>query len=269
MDQETAIRLHYDTIAGEYDAVDQLVGHLLSQLEIPPDSSILDIGCATGNLTLRLPQVCSPRRVIGVDLSSKALSIAQTHAQETGLENCEFLGASACQLPFGDRSFDVVVSNIVFHLIPDQKGALGEVVRVLKPSGRAVLQFLGGGEVAPEMAGVIHDVWTEVLPGIDPPHLFYRLSVEEAAKYLMDLGIADFQIAWRRRVMRIGKTTVQRYLDFFRLVGHFWRWSLDAETADCIEERVVNEVMNQVERNGHFVNTANHLLVKFAGTSSE
>lgn len=264
MDQEACIRLHYDAFAEKYAAVDQSIGHLLSQLEIQPDSSILDIGCATGNLTLRLPEVCAPRRVVGVDLSSRALSIARTHAQEMGLDSFDFLGASACQLPFDDGVFDVVVSNIVFHLIPDQKQALGEVVRVLRPSGNAVLQFLGGGEVVPEMMNVIRDVWRKVLPGTNLPQLFYGLSVEKAAEYLTELGIGDFEIVWRRRVMRIEKALIQRYLGFFQLVGHFWRWSLDAEMADCIEEQVGDEVMNQVERNGYFVNTANHLLVKFS-----
>ena len=263
MDQETAIRLHYDTFAEEYDGVDQLVGRLLSQLEIRSDSLILDIGCATGNLTLRLPEVCSPQKVVGVDLSSKALSIARTHAQETGLGNFEFLCASARQLPFGDEAFDAVVSNIVFHLIPDQRQALAEVTRVLRPSGSAVLQFLGGGEVVPEMTKIVRDVWSELLPGTGPPQLFYRLSVEEAEEYLTDLGIDNFEITWQRRVMRIGETKIQKYLDFFRLVGYFWRWHLDAETADRIEERVVGEVMNQVAQNGHFVNTVNHLLMKF------
>jgi ubiquinone/menaquinone biosynthesis C-methylase UbiE len=263
MDQETAIRSHYDVFAEEYDAVDQLVGHLLSRLQIQPDSSILDIGCATGNLTLRLPEVCSPQKVVGVDLSGRTLSIARTHAQEAGLGNFEFLCASACWLPFGEKVFDVVMSNIVFHLIPDQKQALAEVVRVLRPSGTALLQFLGGGEVAPEMMEIIRAAWSEVLPETDPPQLFYRLSVQKAEEYLTDLGIADFEITWRRRVMRIGQTVVQRYLDFFRLVGYFWRWGLDAETADRIEERVVNEVMNQVASNGYFVNTANHLLMEF------
>jgi ubiquinone/menaquinone biosynthesis C-methylase UbiE len=263
IDQQTAIKLHYDTFAEEYDTVDQGVGHLLSQLDARPDSSLLDIGCATGNLTLRLPEVCSPRQVVGVDLSNNALKIARTHAQEMGLDSFEFLGASARRLPFGDETFDVVVSNIVFHLIPDQKRALGEVVRVLRSSGSAVLQFLGGGEVVPEMTEVMHEVWSKVLPGTNPPQLFYKLNVEEAAECLSDLGVDDFEITWRKRVMRIGETQVERYLDFFRLVGHFWRWSLDAETADSIEEGVVDEVMNRVEREGYVVNTANHLLLKF------
>jgi ubiquinone/menaquinone biosynthesis C-methylase UbiE len=267
MDQETAIKLHYDTFAEEYDAVDQAVGHLLAELDVRHGSSLLDIGCATGNLTLRLPEVCSPRKVVGVDLSSKALRIARTHAQEMGLDTFEFLGASARQLPFGDRSFDLVVSNIVFHLIPDQERALGEVVRILRPSGSAVLQFLGGGEVMPEMTEVISGVWSQVLPGTDAPQLFYRLNVEDIAECLSDLGVDDFEITWRKRVMRIGETQVERYLDFFRLVGHFWRWSLDAETADSIEERVVDEVMNRVKREGCFVNTANHLLLKFTRPS--
>ena len=105
------------------------------------------------------------------------------------------------------------------------------------------------------MMGILRDVWSEVLPSTNPPQLFYRLSAERAEEYLTNLGIADFEIRWRRRVMRIGEAVVERYLDFFRLVGHFWQWSLDTETADLIEALVVKAVMARVTSNGYFVNT--------------
>jgi ubiquinone/menaquinone biosynthesis C-methylase UbiE len=166
MDQEAAIRSHYDSFAEEYAGIDQSTRRILSRLEISPRSSVLDIGCATGNLTLRLPERGSPRRAVGIDLSGKALSIAKERARD--LQNFGFLRASACRLPFGEEAFDIVVSNIVFHLIPDQQNALAEVVRVLKPSGAAVLQFLGGGDVTPEMVEVVHNAWREVLPEVEP-----------------------------------------------------------------------------------------------------
>jgi arsenite methyltransferase len=47
--------------------------------------------------------------------------------------------ASAEDLPFKDQSFDVVISNGVFNLIPDKARAVAEVFRVLKPLGRLMI----------------------------------------------------------------------------------------------------------------------------------
>ena len=151
MDIEKAQRWHYNQNAEQYDGVDQGLGLILSRLKLPPQASVLDIGCGTGNLTFRLCEKGSLQRLAGIDVSDGVLSIARKHARELGLTNFEFTRASAIDLPFPDQQFDVVVSNMLFHLIPDQPKALGEVLRVLRPSGSAVLQFLGGADFAPEM----------------------------------------------------------------------------------------------------------------------
>ena len=110
MDLESALKLHYDTFATEYDGVDQGVERIVSRLKIPPGSEILDIGCGTGNLTLRLPEINSFKRVVGIDLSDGVLNVAKKNARDLNLKNCEFLRANACQLPFDDGEFGSIVS---------------------------------------------------------------------------------------------------------------------------------------------------------------
>lgn len=53
-----------------------------------------------------------------------------------GAENVEFVEAEAERLPFGDASFDVVISNGVIDLIPDKDAVFSELFRVLRPGGR-------------------------------------------------------------------------------------------------------------------------------------
>lgn len=55
------------------------------------------------------------------------------------IKNVLLQEASAEDLPFKDESFDVVISNGVFNLIPDKARALAEVFRVLKPLGRLMI----------------------------------------------------------------------------------------------------------------------------------
>jgi arsenite methyltransferase len=85
-------------------------------------------------------------RVIGIDMTPEMLARARKNLQETKLQNVSFHNASAEDLPFPDESFDVVISNGVFNLIPDKAKALKEVFRVLKPHGRMMIadQILTG-----------------------------------------------------------------------------------------------------------------------------
>ncbi|GIU90702.1 MAG: hypothetical protein KatS3mg010_1801 [Acidimicrobiia bacterium] len=95
----------------------------------------LEIGCGTGLILERTHAVA--RTAVGVDLSS---GMARFSAKKKGLRA---LNASATDLPFADDSFDVVYSCKVLPHVPDIRSALREVARVLRPGGRAFLEFYG------------------------------------------------------------------------------------------------------------------------------
>ncbi len=116
------------------------VGNPFSLGPINKDEAVLDIGCGTGVDTLVAGiMVGSEGRVTGIDLIPEMLKRARTNLEKTSLKNVTFQEGSAEQLPFPDGTFDVVISNGVFNLIPDKAKALREVFRVLKPSGRFLL----------------------------------------------------------------------------------------------------------------------------------
>ncbi len=116
------------------------VGNPFSLGPINKDEAVLDIGCGTGVDTLvAATMVGSEGRVTGIDLIPEMLKRARTNLEKTSLKNVTFQEGSAEQLPFPDGTFDVVISNGVFNLIPDKAKALREVFRVLKPSGRFLL----------------------------------------------------------------------------------------------------------------------------------
>lgn len=65
----------------------------------------------------------------------------------------ELQTADMRQLPFSEKSFDVVLSSLAIHNIPDssgRNGAITEAVRVLKPGGKLVIVDFGG--VTPDYA---------------------------------------------------------------------------------------------------------------------
>jgi ubiquinone/menaquinone biosynthesis C-methylase UbiE len=74
----------------------------------------------------------------GIDLSAAMLDIARTHAADLGRE-VELIDGDAQALPFEDSSFDTVVCTLSLCNIPDDRAAIAEMHRVLRPSGRVLL----------------------------------------------------------------------------------------------------------------------------------
>ena len=93
---------------------------------------VLDDGCGIGAYVERLRPLA--REVWGLDFESERVAEA---ARRLGPER--LLVAAAEALPFGDRSFDLVLSNEVIEHVADDRRAVAEMVRVLRPGGRAVL----------------------------------------------------------------------------------------------------------------------------------
>ncbi len=263
-DSEAALVWHYDRIAKDYTTIDQQTDRILSRLkDINSDSAILDIGCATGNLTFRLPHLKSLRKVIGVDVSEKATEIARDHAKELGLSNVEFLQGSATQLPCPDQEFDLVLSNMVFHLIPDCKKALQETLRVLKPGGKAILRFLGEGEVLPEWVHLFNTAWREVLQSKTPPRLFYKISIAELEAYLAELGVNKFEIVHTHDAVKTSKQGTSALLDFMRLVADFWKWDIAPSVYEEIDQFILDKFECIMAQTGLFGITIDMLLVEF------
>jgi ubiquinone/menaquinone biosynthesis C-methylase UbiE len=112
---------------------------------------VLDVGCGGGVDSLVAGMIVGPEgKVIGIDLVPEMLERARENLRKAGLSNVSFRQASGETIPFPDASFDVVISNGVFNLIPDKRKAVREVFRVLRVGGRFMLadQVLLGGPPA-------------------------------------------------------------------------------------------------------------------------
>ena len=125
---------HFNLIAPIYDRVishinlDQLI-HLL---EIPPQARLLDVGGGTGRVSSLLLQEID--QIVVTDLSLGMLRQAQIKGALLPTN------APAEQLPFPNESFDRILMVDAFHHVCDQKGTVGELMRVLTPGGRIVIE---------------------------------------------------------------------------------------------------------------------------------
>ena len=116
------------------------VGNPFSLGEINKGEAILDIGCGAGVDVIFAAKIVGAKgNVVGIDLVSEMLDRGKTNIQSMDLQNVTFVEDSAEKLDFPDRSFDVVISNGVFNLIPNKERAIAETFRLLKPGGRFII----------------------------------------------------------------------------------------------------------------------------------
>lgn len=92
---------------------------------------VLDLGCGTGEVYRLLASAWREvTSTSGIDVDQTQLDIARS----TGLY-ADLRVADAHALPFGDGSFDTVVSNSVIEHIPEPLGVFREIARVLARGG--------------------------------------------------------------------------------------------------------------------------------------
>jgi SAM-dependent methyltransferase len=103
--------------------------------------TVLDLGSGAGlDVFLAAQRVGPEGRAIGVDMTPEMLDKARRNAvtfrERTGLDNVTFHQGQIEAIPLPDASVDVVLSNCVLNLSPDQAQVWREIARVLKPGGR-------------------------------------------------------------------------------------------------------------------------------------
>jgi len=133
---------HFDEIAERYDETipPHVAEHYLEKraafiVEHRPDGRVLDVGCGTGLLALRLSELGYD--VVGVDPSEGMLEVLRRRAP-----GVEAVRASGANLPFDDAVFDMTLSVATMHHIAEPesvRSTLREMVRVTRPGGHVLV----------------------------------------------------------------------------------------------------------------------------------
>ncbi len=101
--------------------------------------SVLDAGCGTGILAVHMADHVD--RIVGMDISRAMLAVAERRRADSRKTNVEFVAGDLQSIPFGDASFDCVISSAALYntRLPV---SLPELRRVLKPGGRILIADL-------------------------------------------------------------------------------------------------------------------------------
>ena len=107
----------------------------LELMEIRPNDHILDLSCGAGWLSFEFATRVPEGQVIGIDLSDEMVRRARARYRDQ--INLMFVVGGVDEIPWDEDFFTKVISVEAFYYYPDQKRALAEVRRVLRPGGSA------------------------------------------------------------------------------------------------------------------------------------
>ncbi len=144
--QTTGLTLHW---ASQYELFSNVMGlgtngpnsrMVIELAKIASGEAVLDVACGTGSLTLTAHTRARPGRVHGIDASPEMIEAARRKSARLGGEVVFDVGLIE-NLAFPDATFDVVITRLAIHHLPDdlKQKAFREILRVLKPGGRLLV----------------------------------------------------------------------------------------------------------------------------------
>ena len=92
-------------------------------------SSVLDVGCGEGVLTVEWAERLGDRRVVGIDLDDPKL---RAEWEQRRRPNLEFRAEEATRLSFADDEFDLAAAIEVLEHVPEPEATLAEMARVAR-----------------------------------------------------------------------------------------------------------------------------------------
>jgi ubiquinone/menaquinone biosynthesis C-methylase UbiE len=171
--------------AGWRDSLALVQSRLLEVSAAKPGEHVLDIACGTGLVTFPLASaVTSSGRIVATDISQAMIDIIRREAERRSQPQIDAFRADAEALEaLPDNSFDLVTCALGFMYFPEPEKAMGEILRVLKPGGRAVFAVWG----ARKNCG-----WAEIFPIVDARvqsavcPMFFHLGTGRSLAWLME-----------------------------------------------------------------------------------
>lgn len=136
--------------ASQYDLFSGLFGMganrpnsrmVIELANVKPGDSVLDVACGTGSLTLTAQSYAGPSgKVYGIDAAPEMIEVAKKKASRSGRAVVFDVGLIE-KLDFPEATFDVVISRLAIHHLPDdlKRAGFAEILRVLKPGGRLLI----------------------------------------------------------------------------------------------------------------------------------
>ncbi len=191
----------WDKIAPGYDRTNTptqmwLGNEGLRRAELRAGMRLLDVAAGSGSLSI--PAARLGAQVMATDQSPIMLELLQARARKEGL-NIETRVMDGHALELDDNSFDMAGSQFGVMLFPDMPKGISEMVRVVKPGGRVLMNVYGDPhkiEFLDFLVGAAQSVRPDFNgPPMDPPPLSFQLEdPERLRKEFATAGLKDIKV---------------------------------------------------------------------------
>ena len=204
-------RMKATWMSGDFDRVAQVYAPsaraFVERLRLTPGTRVLDVACGSGNLSF--PAARAGADVIGVDIATNLIETARGRARAEEL-HVYFDEGDAEQMPYGDSSFDVVMTMFGAMFAPRPEQTAKEMLRVCRPGGRiAMANWTPTGFIG----RMFKTTAAHVAPPAIPSPLLW--GDEATVRERLRDGVEELHFNYRTCAFRFALTPAQA-VDFFR-----------------------------------------------------
>jgi SAM-dependent methyltransferase len=171
---------------------------MLELAALQPGDRMLELACGPGGLGIAAAERVAPDgEVVLSDVAPEMTAIAAARAEAVGVRNVSTLVLDLEEIDQRDDSYDAVLCREGFMFAVDPAAAAGELARVLRPGGRAVLAVWGPREQNPWLGVVFDAVSAQIGAPIPPPGIpgpFAQSDAQRLHALLADAGFAEVTV---------------------------------------------------------------------------
>jgi trans-aconitate 2-methyltransferase len=153
--------------------------------DIPPDATVLDVGCGTGRVTEALLELVPRGCVLAIDASADMVELASARLRGRARVWCQ----DALELAL-EEPVDAIFSTATLHWVTDHDRLWPALARALRSGGRLEAQCGGDGNIA-RVRAVIDDVLREIAPALRGLSPWTFAGPAETEPRLRDAGFVD------------------------------------------------------------------------------
>lgn len=162
-------------------------GNPLAFAQIKPGMTVMDLGSGAGfDCFLASNKVGESGKVIGIDMTPEMLDKARANAKKGNYGNVEFRLGQIENIPSGDSTVDLIISNCVINLSVDKPQVFREAIRVLKSGGKLMVSDIVLTGELPEKVMKSVDAYASCISG--------ALMKDDYIKAIKDAGFTDVKI---------------------------------------------------------------------------
>jgi 2-polyprenyl-3-methyl-5-hydroxy-6-metoxy-1,4-benzoquinol methylase len=175
----------FDTVGSFIKAADRGIFARLLREQIPSGSTVLEVGCGTGQLSNYIAATTF-NRVYGADMTLASLRLGEKFARANGISRVRFLQMNLFRPCIARESVDVLITNGVLHHTGDTRAAFESIVPLVKPGGYILVGLYNKiGRLRTDLRRVLYKTFGEHALFLDP-HLRKSLSPEKRRSWIRD-----------------------------------------------------------------------------------